>query len=377
MSDILNLCVDLDDEHCSANVDAQARREIEASGLRLGAADERTLAWIDAEFGGGWSREVFLSSCIVAYDGLIPVGFAAYDPQGLTYRWLRGVAREPGVGIFGPFGVAAAHRGTQVGRTLLRFALCALRERGFTRALIAAVSDGALCAYYERMIGAQVMERFPRADLRGAGTRTVMLASGSGSNVQAMIDAVHRGELAHDLVGVVSNRSDAYVLERARIAAIPAQVHAWDRRLQRRDEYDVRLLEMVSSYQPDLVLLLGWMHLLAPEFIATFGEILNIHPAFLPHDATRDSVTMPDGSEIPAFRGAHAIQDAFRARSPWVGASVHRVTAQTDRGDVLVRAPMRTMANEEETLVALHPIEHASVVRAVRLAGFLLEPTTG
>ena len=365
MNDLVNLIVDLHDARWSEEADSRARHAIATLGLRVGHFDERTLAWIDHEFGGGWSREVFLGDAIVAFHGDEPVGFAAFDVRSLTYAWLGGVAREPGVGLFGPVGIASAYRGGNLGNALIVLAILALRARGYSRALIAAASDGRLARYYERTVDARVIERFPRDHILGHKRRTVILASGNGSNAQAVIDAVATGDLALDIVGIGANRADAYVLERAKAASLPTNVLLWNRPDESRDSYDRRLLEAVRSWEPEMVLLLGWMHLLSPTFITAFPEMLNIHPAFLPHDATKDTVTMPDGVVIPAFRGAHAVRDAQAASSPWIGASVHRVTPQTDRGDVLVRYPLR-MADS----VRLHVVEHDILLRAIRLSLF-------
>ncbi len=83
------------------------------------------------------------------------------------------------------------------------------------------------------------------------------------------------------------------------------------------------------------------MHLLDAPSSRAFPQMLNLHPAFLPLDPRRDAVVMPDGKPIPAFRGPHAVRDALAASSPWVGATLHRVTTATDRGPVLARKPLR------------------------------------
>ncbi|HTX59045.1 MAG TPA: formyltransferase family protein, partial [Verrucomicrobiae bacterium] len=126
--------------------------------------------------------------------------------------------------------------------------------------------------------------------------------------------------------------------------------------------------EAVALERPDLVLLLGWMHLLAEPFVRTFPGLLNIHPAFLPLDPARDDVVAPDGARIAAFRGARAVRDAIAAGSPWTGATLHAVTPQTDRGPVLARRPMRlSPTDDEETALArLHPLEHEVVAAGIR-----------
>jgi phosphoribosylglycinamide formyltransferase-1 len=142
----------------------------------------------------------------------------------------------------------------------------------------------------------------------------------------------------------------------------------WQRKAgETRDAYDARLLETVAGERPDIVLLLGWMHLLDARFVNAMPALLNVHPAFLPLDPERDAVGMPDGTEIPAFRGPFAVRDALAAGSRWAGASVHHVTAKTDRGGVLVRAPLNIEEgeSEEDVLTRLHPVEHALVARAI------------
>ncbi len=132
-----------------------------------------------------------------------------------------------------------------------------------------------------------------------------------------------------------------------------------------RAEYDARLFAAAKTFEPDLILMLGWMHLLADSFVATFPELLNLHPAFLPLDAGRDDVALPDGSRISAFRGARAVRDALKASSRWAGATLHRVTAATDRGPVMARKPLRVTAAEDEgqLMERVHEIERG-VVRA-------------
>ena len=377
---LVNLVVDLDERYAN---DVAARERITRAGFGIvvNGTSDPVLAWIDEVFGGAWSSEVALAGCALASRDGTPAGFAAFDPNGLDYAWLRGMAREPDVGVFGPFGVAAALRGSlslapqgdssasqgdSLGSLLLHIALCHLRARGYRRGLIAATSDR-LIPYYARHAGARVAERYDPRDFTPAPVRTVVLASGSGTNFQAVIDRVIGG-LPLDLVALVSNRSDAFAIERARRADIPTIVLPWERNAQSRAEYDRALLDAVTGCEPQLVLLLGWMHLLEPAFVEAFPEMLNVHPAFLPLDPARDSVGMPDGVTIPAYRGARALRDALAANSQWVGASVHEVTADTDRGRVLARKPLRVVQGEEEAavLARLHPIEHQLVAVAIR-----------
>jgi len=363
-TNLVNLVVELDERFAD---DGPARERLARAGFSVesdAGASDPVLAWIDAVFGGAWSSEVAVAQCVIARHEGQPAGFAAFDPRGLQYAWLRGVAREPGVGIFGPFGVAPEHRG--IGAALLEIALCGLRTRGYRRALIAATSQ-ALVPYYERHAGARVIERYDPAQFTPAPVRTLVLASGSGTNFQAVIDRVAEG-LPLALTALVSNKPDAFAIERARRAGIPAVVLPWLRNEQSREHYDAQLYETVARFEPELLLLLGWMHLLDPAFVTAFPQMLNVHPSFLPLDPAQDSVGMPDGVTIPAFRGPHAVRDALALQSSWVGASVHAVTIDTDRGRVLARKPLRVMPREDEDAVftRLHPIEHQLVATAIK-----------
>jgi phosphoribosylglycinamide formyltransferase-1 len=336
--------------------------------IQVEAADDRTLAWIDATFSATWSSEAAAGVNIVARCEDAPIGFATLDARGLNYRWLSGLARERDVGLFGPFGVAGEERKTGLGVFILRQALQALRERGYARALIPAVSGEGLLRYYADSVGAVVAEEFGRAALLAPRPRTVVMASGNGSNFQTIADASHDGSLPIEIVALVSNDARAYAIERARAAGVASvRVVEWRRKEEVRAQYDEQLLEAVRFEKPDLVLLLGWMHLLSDAFVAAFPEMLNLHPAFLPLDPSCDNVGLPDGTHIAAFRGPHAVHDALAAGSPWIGATVHRVTPATDRGPVLARKPLRVEAEEEEASVMerLHAVEHRLVKAAI------------
>ncbi len=361
---LVNLVVDLDERLAG---DGPARERIEGAGFTLevaAGASDPVLAWIDEVFGGAWSSEVAVAQCALARHDGKPAGFAAFDPVGLRYAWLRGIAREPGVGIFGPFGVADEHKG--LGTSLLEVALGGLRARGYRRALIAATSEG-LVPYYERHAGARVVERYDPRTFTPVPIRAVVLASGDGTNFQAVIDRV-AGGLPLTLAALICNKPGAYAIERAKAAGVPAIVLPWQRNDQSRAQYDALLRGAVAQFEPQLVLLLGWMHLLEPAFVDAFAAMLNVHPSFLPLDPAQDRVGMPDGTIVPAFRGAHAVRETLAAHSAWSGASVHEVTAQTDRGRVFTRKPLRVISGEDEDalLSRLHPIEHVLVEAAIK-----------
>jgi phosphoribosylglycinamide formyltransferase 1 len=200
-----------------------------------------------------------------------------------------------------------------------------------------------------------------------SGRRSVAAAvfvSGSGTNLQGVIDAVRAGELPLDLRLVVANRKDALGLERARTACIPTALSIWRRDEQSRVAYARQLARIVAQHGARLVLLLGWMHVLDADFLtAGFDGVLNLHPAYLPDDPSDDEVTLPDGSRSPAFRGAHALRDAIQAGASMTGATLIEITADVDRGPVLARRAMALVAGDDErsALERLHHIEREVV----------------
>lgn len=362
MDEMVNLLVDLRSGQFDDDALARALRGIEAAGFSVerGQGGDAFHAWIDLQFGGTWSSEAFAGKSVIAKSNQTFAGFAAYDPQGLRFSWLRGLGAQDGVGIFGPFGVAEAFRALALGPHLLMAALASLREAGYARALIPAVGHEKLVQYYVKHAGAQIVERFPKGQWHNRRHRTLVMASGSGTNFQSVIDRVAAGTLPLDLAMLVSNKSGAYALERARNAGVPAVALSWDRKAQSREQYDHALFELVHREQPELLLLLGWMHVLPDRFVANFPHMINIHPAFLPLDQAKNEVTFPDGAVTPVFRGAHAVRDALEWGSAWVGASSHIVTLEADRGPLLVRKPLAIEPGDtqESIMERLHPLEH-------------------
>ena len=198
---------------------------------------------------------------------------------------------------------------------------------------------------------------------------TAVFVSGSGTNLQAVIDAAHSGVLPLNIKLVVSNKPSAFALQRARNAGIPVCVMEFDKRAHDRGEYAKRLARAVRESGARLVLLLGWMHVLSPEFLdAGFEGVFNLHPAYLPDDPSADVVTFPDGTQTPVFRGPHALRDALAAKVPYTGASLIEITEAVDRGRVLARKHMQLHALEDEAaaLERLHAIEREVVREGLR-----------
>ena len=199
----------------------------------------------------------------------------------------------------------------------------------------------------------------------------VVLASGSGTNLQALLDATRVGTLACRVSAVVSDRPEAVALRRAEAASIPAVAMPLAGRHdpRTRQTYDRLLAEAVAAYAPDLVVLAGWMLVLSPAFLNRFPErVVNVHPALLP-DAAQATVSTSAGPQ-PAVRGARAVREALRLGLPVSGATVHWVTPRVDEGWAILREEVPILAGDDEaTLHArIKSVEHRLLPRAVALA---------
>jgi phosphoribosylglycinamide formyltransferase 1 len=195
-----------------------------------------------------------------------------------------------------------------------------------------------------------------------------VFVSGAGTNLQHVIDLAAKGTLPLDLRLVVSNARDAFAIERASQAGIPVLIAPFDRHAESRAAYGARLAADVRARGIELVLLLGWMHVLDTSFVnAGFAGILNLHPAFLPDDPRADDVALPDGSVTPVFRGAQALRDALASGVRFTGATLIQITADVDRGPVLARrtCPLLPGEDEKKALERLHDVEREVVAEGV------------
>jgi phosphoribosylglycinamide formyltransferase 1 len=195
--------------------------------------------------------------------------------------------------------------------------------------------------------------------------RLVVLVSGNGSNLQAILDACASGDLRAEVAAVVSNRPDVFALRRAADAGVPA-VHVAPQPGEARADYDARLADVVAGFDPDIVVLAGWMRLLTMSFLGWFPDrVVNIHPA-LPGD-------------LP---GVDAVQRAWSeaqdGRRTVTGVMVHLVPDEgVDDGPVLATArlaidPAWTLAQLEERI---HAIEHQLLVNALAQRCNSTDPT--
>ena len=365
----VNLLAALRDERYGADGLARAHDDAARAGYtlrRIDRPEDRLAAWIDYHFAPSWwSYEAAAGSAWIAErDGAI-AGFAAFGARGLRFMWLRRWRERADVGLFGPYGVAEAHRGSGIGEPLLTAALCSLRERGDRAALIPAVGGERLIEMYVRRTGASVVDEFTYDVKR---VRATILASGAGTNARNVLERVRDGRLPLDVGAVVVNHPGVGALAAAHDHRVPAIAATWDKQNESRAAYDARLIDSVARTEPELLLLLGWMHLLPAAFLERFPHTLNLHPSFLPLDPAADQTVAPDGSVIPALRGAHALRDTLRAGLAWSGATVHAVTLATDRGNVLVRVPLAVgdATTEGALRERVRPVEFATVAAAIR-----------
>ena len=181
--------------------------------------------------------------------------------------------------------------------------------------------------------------------------RLAILASGNGSNAQAMFDAVERGALDADIRLVLSNRPGARVLERAAARSLPCRCldHT---QFPDRAAYDRALAEAVREAGADTVALAGYMRLLSPDFLAAFpGRVLNIHPALL-----------------PAFPGVHGAADACAWGVKLSGCTVHFVSDEMDCGPIIIQACVPALQAEDADALQnrIHGLEHRIYPQALQ-----------
>ena len=181
--------------------------------------------------------------------------------------------------------------------------------------------------------------------------RISVLLSGSGTNLQAIIDEVRDGALPVEIVKVVSSRPDAYGIERAKQAGIP--VIALNRQIYADPEAaDAMIVEELRAAGAEYVVMAGYMRKLTPVVLEAFPDrVLNLHPALL-----------------PSFKGAHAIQDAFDAGVKVTGVTVHFANEDYDKGPIVAQEPVRVEEGwtVDELEAAIHAVEHVLYPRVLR-----------
>jgi phosphoribosylglycinamide formyltransferase-1 len=160
----------------------------------------------------------------------------------------------------------------------------------------------------------------------------VVLVSGNGSNLQAIIDAIASGQLNARICAVISNRADAYGLQRAQLAGIP-DIVIEHKNFAGQEAFDEKLRTSIEKYKPELLILAGFMRILTDNFVSHFtGKMINIHPSLL-----------------PKYRGLHTHRRAIEAGDTEHGLSIHYVSPELDGGPLItqVRVPVFSEDTEE------------------------------
>lgn len=169
--------------------------------------------------------------------------------------------------------------------------------------------------------------------------KIAVLVSGSGSNLQALIDA----RLSGEIVGVICNKPEAYALERARQAGIQTAVIE-HKQYPTRESFDDAMHQQLLAWDIDLVVLAGFMRILSAQFVRAWeGKMLNIHPSLLPH-----------------YKGMHTHQRVLNTGDVYHGCTVHYVTAELDAGQSLVQGVLKVGRDENADTLAqrVHVLEH-------------------
>ncbi|WP_108124536.1 phosphoribosylglycinamide formyltransferase [Saccharospirillum mangrovi] len=182
-------------------------------------------------------------------------------------------------------------------------------------------------------------------------TRLVVLISGGGSNLQTLLDGCHNGELPAEVVAVISNKADAFGLQRAKQAGVATAVID-HRDYADRAAFDAALADCIDEFEPDLVVLAGFMRILTAGFVERYlGRMLNIHPSLL-----------------PKYPGLHTHQRALDAGDHQAGATVHFVTPELDGGPAIAQAAVSIEPGDDASSLAKRVLaqEHTLYPSVVR-----------
>jgi phosphoribosylglycinamide formyltransferase-1 len=181
--------------------------------------------------------------------------------------------------------------------------------------------------------------------------RIVVLISGSGSNMEALVEACEAGEVPGEVVGVIADR-ECTGLKFAEQRELPHRL-VRPNEYDSRDEWCVALRDEVASFEPDLVVSAGFMRILAPVFVDAFaGRLINLHPSLL-----------------PSFKGAHAVRDALEFGVKLTGSTIHFVDVEVDHGPIIMQkpTPIRDGDTEESLHARIKSLEHRLLPEVCRL----------
>ena len=179
--------------------------------------------------------------------------------------------------------------------------------------------------------------------------RLAILASGNGTNAEAILEAVRDGRLDADVRVILTNKPEAGVIERARRWSVPIEIIP-SRGHKDRAEYDSLVVEALNRYNVDTIALAGWMRILSQVFLDAFpNRIINLHPAIL-----------------PSFKGGTGIKDAYEYGVRISGCSVHLVCPELDNGPLIIQAAVPVCGTLEEFEAQVHRMEHRILPQALQ-----------
>jgi len=197
---------------------------------------------------------------------------------------------------------------------------------------------------------ANFMAENPPAD---AKIKLGLMASGSGTNVEAIAEAIASGKLNAEMAVLIYNNPGAKVVERAKRYGIPA-ILLNHREYKRRQDLDAKIVETFREYDVELVVMAGWMRIVTEVLLNAFADkVVNIHPSLL-----------------PSFRGAHGVEDALKAGVKITGCTVHIARLEVDNGPILIQAAVPILPDDTpETLHARIQVqEHQIFPQAIAIA---------
>jgi len=181
--------------------------------------------------------------------------------------------------------------------------------------------------------------------------KLVVLLSGEGSNLQVIIDQIDNGNIKAEISAVVSNRADANGLKRAKKAGIDT-ITLEHTHFSNRASFDQSLAQIISSYNPDLIVLAGFMRILSDDFVEQFqGKLINIHPSLL-----------------PKYKGLHTHKRALENGDKEHGATVHFVIPELDAGSTIIQGIVAIKSDDTEESLAqrVHQVEHIIYPKAIK-----------
>lgn len=184
--------------------------------------------------------------------------------------------------------------------------------------------------------------------------RIVVLISGSGSNLQALIDAIARGDVNAEIAAVISNTTQAYGLTRAKDAGIETIVLD-HRNFAARELFDAAMIRKIETLDTDLIVLAGFMRILTPDFVRRYeGRLLNIHPSLL-----------------PKYPGLHTHQRALDAGDHTHGVTVHFVTTELDRGPNIIQASVPVLPHDTAETLAQRVLQQEHIIYPIAIKWFV------